>query len=490
MDLFNKGKLKQQAGEILQLKAINEKVMQNLQRSNIFQQGLNLINENIAYYPSWDVVKQSNRYSDTDDIYSIVSLISQTAALIPLYCYQITDEKAFKENIRKIHTKSYDPRSLIQSKAQQTRALADLSEDDKLYQLLENPHLYLSKFEFYEALYTLLPMQGECILYKIRESQYNEDGKEANEGLPFKLEFLESQNIVRKVSGFPHQITSYDYRENGILVMENIPPEDIIHIRYYKGISPLKALHKRLHRMDSALDVSVAQMDNGGVPGVLYDENDDGTEEVDVLVTKPDGTKETQKRSVSDNRKINFYNYLQNKANKGAPYMSGGKLGYIALGLKLADMDVAELSTIDFKKLCNAFRVSDRLFNNDATGSEISDDNARKGLYTNACLPDVYRVRDAFISGLVPEFEAVDKKRRTIKEDISEIPALQGDMLKMAQALSALPTFIPNEIREMFHQERLDDVNADKVYIKQGYVPLEEASFTGDLPLTEDYNKS
>lgn len=461
------------AKELEEVKAMNMQILQQQQALTMnIGEKITKINENIAVYPSWDIVKQSNRYSNTDDIYSIVSLISTTSALIPLYCYEITNDKAFKS----LKSTGHDPRSIIKSKILQTKALTELPETDKFYELMENPHMYLSKFEFLEALHTLLMMQGECIIYKIR----NEFG----DTLPMKLEFLESQNVVRHVSGFPHQITKYDYRENGILVMEGIPPEDIIHIRYFKGMSPLQALHRRLHRLDSEMDVSVAQMDNGGVPGVLYDENDDGNDDIDVIVTKPDGTKEAQKTTKANAHKINFYNYLQNKGNKGAPYMSGGKLGYIALGLKLADMDVAELSKIDFKKLCNAFRVSDRLFNNDAAGSEVSDDNARKGLYTNACLPDVYRVRDAFISDLLPEFVEFDNKRRTIKEDISEIPALQGDMLKMAQAYSALPMFIPNELREMFHLEKLDDPNADKMYVKTGYVALDDLQGAGDLPNT------
>jgi phage portal protein BeeE len=468
--LFNRGKtIEKLSTELLELKDLNVQIVQNFQRSNIFDLSRKYVNQNIAQYPSWDLKKQTRRFCTTDDVYSIISLRAQTAALVPLYSYQVTDEKAYK----RISQKGYDPRAIILTKQLQTKALTDLPETDKLYQLLENPHLVLSKFEFLEAVYTLLPMQGECILYKIR-SEFG-----VNEGLPIKLEILESENVVKRISGFPHQVTSYDYLENGVTIMKDIPPEDIIHIKYFKCISPLQALHNRMARMDSEMDVSVAQLQNGGVPGVLYDENDDGG-------TVP--TSDGGEMSIADARRINFYKYLQNKANKGSPAMMAGKLGYIALGLKLADMDVEALSTIDFKKLCNAFKVSDRLFNNDATGSEVSDDNAQKALYTRACLPDVYRVRDAFIAGLVPDF-AKDGKKRTIMEDISEIPALQGDMLKMAQAYAALPSFVPNEMREMFHLEKSTDPNADKTYIKTGYVALEDLQGSQDLPLTADYNK-
>lgn len=453
--------------ELEQVKAMNLEV---LNRYTTLQQRATQINQNIARYASWDLTKQVTRYSTTDDIYSIIRLISQTAALVPLYSYQITNEKIYK----KLRQKASDPRAFVQSKMLQTKALEELPENDKLYSLLEDPHLFMSKFEFFEAIHTLLPLQGECILYKIR-SEFG-----SNEGLTIKLEFLESQNVVRYVSDFPHAIVRYDYLENGKVIMKDIPPEDIIHIRYFKGISPLQALHRRLQRIDSEMDVSVAQLQNGGVPGILFDKSD-----VSGEVTTTDGGTTT----VADERKKNFYRYIQNKANKGAPFMDAGDLGYIALGLKAADMEVAELSNIDFKKLCNAFQVSDRLFNNDATGSEVSDNNAQKALYTRACLPAVYRVRDALIAGLVPEFEKADKKKRTIREDISEIPALQADMLKMAQTVAALPYFIPNVVQELFHFEKFDDPLADKMYVKTGYVPLEDLQGSEDLPTTDDYNE-
>lgn len=486
MDLFNKEKTRELEWDVMQIsaksdaatrelievKALNLQILQQQQTltANLTDR-ITQINQNIAQYPSWDVVKQAARYSTTDDIYSIIRLIATTAALIPLYSYQITNDKAFAE----LHSiKGHGAASLIQKKQLQKKALTELADNDKLYDLLEHPHLFLSKFEFHEAIHTLLPLQGECILYKMR-SEFG-----VNEGLTVKLEFLESQNVIRKVSGFPHQITSYDYVENGIVIMRDIPPEDIIHIRYYKGFSPLQALHRRLQRMDSEMDVSVAQLQNGGVPGILYDKSDDPTQDVPTS----DGGSTT----IANQRKDNFYRYLQNKSNKGAPFMDAGDLGYIELGLKLADMEVAELSKIDFKKLCNAFGVSDVLFNNDAASTESNIKVQETRLYTNTVLPNVYRVRDALIAGLVPEFSK-DNKKRTIKEDLTEITALQGDMLKMAQAYAALPSFVPNEMREMFHLERDEDPNADKIYVKTGYVALEDLQGSADLPISEDFNK-
>lgn len=459
MDLFNVKKVKALESNLLQVV-----------RQNVTMASRTFVNQNIAVYPRWEMFKQIERYATTDDIYSIIRLIATTSALVPLYAYQVTDEKSLKQ----ISKKSYDPRSIIQTKQLQTKALTDLPENDKLVQILENPHLYMSKFEFFEAIYSLLMLQGECIIYKMR-SEFG-----VNAGQPVKLEFLESHNVVRNIGGFPHQIVSYEYQENGITIIPNIPPEDIIHIRYFRGLSPLEALHKRLYRMDAELNVSVSQLNNGGVPGVLYDKSDN----IETVPTSDGGFV-----SITEQRKQNFYNFLRNKANKGAPFMAAGDLGYISIGSTLVDLNVAELSKLDFKKLCNAFGVSDVLFNEGEASTESNVKVQEKRLYTNTCLPNVYRVRDALISGLIPEFSKASGKKLTIREDISEIPALQDDMLKMAQAFAAMPWFIPNEQREMIRLERDPDPAADKIYIKTGYVALEDLQGSQELPITEDYNK-
>ncbi len=145
-------------------------------------------------------------------------------------------------------------------------------------------------------------------------------------------------------------------------------------------------------------------------------------------------------------------------------------MGYIALGLKLADLEVSELASIDFKKICNAYGASDRIFNNDATGSEISDDNAQKSLYLVACKPATTLVEDSFTVSLMPDF----KQPGYIKFDYSEIQVLQENRLELMNALAAAPVMIPNNVQEAAGFERSRDPLMDKVYIKQGYQPIDD----------------
>jgi len=51
---------------------------------------------------------------------------------------------------------------------------------------------------------------------------------------------------------------------------------------------------------------------------------------------------------------------------------------------------------------------------------------------------------------------------------------------------------LPNEVREGLGQKRVDDANADKLYVKNGYTLLEDLNIAvPDIPNTSnDFNKN
>lgn len=406
--------------EIKKLKAL---AARSIQLSNISSFG-----NATAIYPMWDIKDVANRYCTTDDIYSIVKRLAATSALIPMYPYFEKDKAAAKQLKHfSPHGKPYEQKQLA------LKALEDLPETDPVYDLLENPSDTLSKFEWYEAAYSMLYLHGECIIWKERGEVRNR---------PIKLHILFPQHVVLKVGRtFPQTILAYDYVIDGIKVMENIPTEDIIHIRYFnpmmslsggelRGLSPLKVLAARLTRLDKEMDVSVAQLQNGGVNTIVY----------------MDDLNESNGQTVIDVHKDEFYKFSSNRQNVGSVYWAAGKMQAIPLGLKLSDMEVSALAKIDFKKLCNVYSVSDRLFNNDATGSEVSDLGARKGLYTDACIPNTTRFADALQRGLKDDFP---DKKRFILSDFSGVAVLQDNIKELAEWLAIAWWIDPNEKRDM-----------------------------------------
>lgn len=483
MGLFNFGKKNKQLIKALstQLQAVKNSLFAPIRE----------INNSIALYPSWNITDQTKRYTATDDIYSIIRLISTTAALVPLYGYEIKpDKKAFNDLQRQLK-KSVNP---IKLKALSTKALEDLPEGDPLADLIEDPHETMSKYEFFEVIYASLPLYGEVFILKVRV----ELGP--NRGKVIKLGFMHPANVVLRVSNtVPQRVLGYDYVVNGQVVMKNIPLEDVIHIKYFnpevgmngdelRGLSPIKVLIPRLTRMDSEMNVSVAQLQNGGVPGIVFEKGEITESTVEV----------------TGMRKNNFYNYLSRNDSTGAPYFANGDMGYIQIGAMLADMQVAELANIDFKKLCNAFGVSDVLFNSTDTNSENNVNIQTKRLYTNTVLPDVYRVRDSLIMGLVNEFkdgfiytdsEGViskipgDNKQRHIEADISDISELHEDLGKKATWLVNAYWLTPNEKREAMKYERFDNELMDQPVIPAGLQTLEDLVMIDPIePITPNGN--
>ena len=420
-------------GQTKVVKNLQDKV-KALQRTNLS----NVISVSTSIYPSWQTIENIETYITVDDVYSIVSYLAQTAARIPMYGYEVVDDSMMKS------MKKYSKTSLL-GKHYQSKAMQDLPEQDKFVEFL-NGMSYEDKVMYYTILY----ISGELFLYK----EVIELGPNAGKVI---LHPMNGQNVIVMISdSFPQRVIGYEYFDAGFSGTMSI--DDVIHVKYFnptimngqqwRGLSPLQVLTKRLTRLNAGMDASVAQMQNGGVPGIVYEKSDFAIETL-------------------GQRKNDFANYLRNSSNKGAPYFAAGEMGYLPLGLSLADMDVSSLSGIDFTKLCNAYKFPEILLNNQDSSTFNNVAAAEKMLYTNSILPNIYLFRDALLKGVVPMY-AIDGVRRTIEIDLSEIPALQEDMKMQADALNAMWWTTPNEKRDMMGFEELDEPLMDQIIIDAG----------------------
>ena len=376
-------------------------------------------------YPTYHVWKDLEIYRIMDEVSSVVKYLANIAAGIPVFAY----DKKTKEA---------------------------LDDDNNLSVFLEN-WTFEQKYIMFFYLYLL----DECFMYK-EKIDFG-----PNKGVT-NLHFLHPQNMTLVLSeGFPTKLLGYIYQDNLRGITLELLPEEVIYIKgfnpsynyqlQHRGQSPVSLLAQTMTRLKSGKDGSVAQLQNGGVPGILYDKNFGAYDAV-------------EKQGMRDQK---MQSWLRNQDNKGAPYNAVGDLGWIAMGTPLADMEVSQLAKIDKDAIYNAYAVSNRLFNNsDATGSEKSDDNAQKSLYNNAVKPKTNRVQDALSRDFVPDFDI----KAIIRFDYSDIDVLQEDMLQKMQAFAAAPTIIPNEQRAAQNLPLSPDPMMDKVYFKSGYVLLEDMS--------------
>lgn len=408
MDLFGRKALRKQINDILK---------------SVKQAG-QLQNFNIQIFPHYRAIKEQMIYQTMDDVYCVVSRLAQTAAMIPYYG--------------------------------ETKQAEQLPKNDRINLLIEQ-----LTFDLKEKMHMDLLISGEIFLYKQRILGVNAGAK---------LIRLNPANVVVYVSdAFPFEITGYMYQDASRGTSFMVPLEDMVYVRLtnptvdadweFRGLSPIKVLTSRITRLQAQMDVSVAQLQNGGLPGVLYDENPEfGIDEAGF-------------------HKENFARYLNNSSNKSAPYIWGGKVGYVPIGSTLADMDLALLADIDFDKICNVYGVSSTWFNNKSAATESNVKEMIKQIYTNAVLPNVIRIQDAINRSVVQDFNTYG----VIMYDISDIPELQENMLEKANMFSAMPVIIPNEIREAMGLDRIDDEMMDTPLIKSGYQPIDDLKSIQDL---------
>jgi len=382
-------------------------------------------------FPNYKVIKEQLVYQTMDDIYAVVSRLAMTSAMVPLYG--------------------------------EGKDGTEVESNDSINYILDQ-----LSFQFKESMYLNLLTSGEAFILKQKLKLGPNAGK-------VKLKNLNPANIVVNVSEyFPFEVIGYVYQDAGRGISFPIAAEDMIYVKLenptvdateqIRGLSPIRVLSMRLTRLQAQMDISVSQMQNGGLPGVLFDESPGfGIDEANM-------------------HKENFGNFLKNSSNKSAPYIWGGKVGYVPIGSTLADLDLASLADIDFDKICNVYGVSSTWFNNKKAATESNVKEMVRLIYTNAVLPNVMRFQDAINEQLISQIGTEAR----IRYDISDITELQKDMRDKAETYARLPIIVPNELREGMGWDRIDDPMMDKPMVKAGYYFMDELD-----PLnldTDDYS--
>ena len=372
-------------------------------------------------YPSWLSYKAIAAFHINDMVYAVVSKLAKTAAALPMYAYNQNGE--------------------------------DLPETDKLTKFLTTL-TYLQKLE----LYTWLYLQDECCIFKEKTLGVN--------GQVDKFHFLNPAYVILVISDtFPQEVVSYIYRNPSFGEDITIAEDEMMFIHGFnptldpylkwRGLSKCDVLCQRLTRMESNMRNSVAQMQNGGVPGVMYQKD-----------LAPQLAKTTL-----DSRKENFSRFIQNPENKGAPFFAAGEMGYFQIGSNLVDLDSLEVEKADIKAVCNVWGLSDVVMNSDA-GSTYNNVKEMVGqMYTNAVKPYTTLVDDVFNNELVTDFGVGN---RFVKTDYSDVPELQTSLKEKIDALAAAPVMIPNDVLEAMGFDRSEDAAMDMPFIKSGYTPIDQ----------------
>lgn len=433
--------------------------LQQVKALAVMQASRQEINNATVTYQSWDVFSGKDRFLTNGDVYAVISKIANTCARLPMYTYLVKPDAEQKQlnRLNSLRSGHYiDGAAAFAIKSLQIKALEAVPETDPVEYLLNNPNPFQSRTEFLENIYHWRVKEGEFFIYK------NRLGMGANGGKVKELYVLNPRWIgIKATNTFPKDITGYTYQIPGTGITMDIAEEDMIHGKTFnpedelRGLSPLRPGSRNIERGEKAENISVQQLQNGGIAGIAYNE-EIGADEV--------GQPELDKIREA------YESYATNPNNKGKLFWTAGKVGFTPTGSTLTDLAVLDGEKYSFKKFCNLFGISDILFNSDTASTESNVQQKQKELYTVVCLPVAYSVARKLTVDLCSEFK---DKVRVEDIDLSGIAELQEDMQKTAAALSAMPfTLTPNECRELWNYERIEGLYMDEVFVKSGYEPM------------------
>lgn len=361
----------------------------------------------VAHYPDFKTQMVIDKYLSADLLYSVVRFLATTAASIPIYEYDKNDEEI---------------------------------EDS----VIEKPNMTLSKFEFFEQVYTNLLLHGESFIAKTQS--------EITRSI-IDMKPLNPMRVV--INSSPIMIQSYDYLPLPGESKTSFQPDEVIHVKYFnpddemRGLSPVKVLLKALHLLTTTENVKQAQMQNGGLDSIVFEKTIDGMDNASTI---------------TQSRKANFMKFISDPSNKGVPYFAQGDMGSVKLGNTLADLQVLESEKATFKRLCNVYGTSDILFNSDSSATESNVKEMIKRTYTNTIIPNVRRLVDSLSSSL-----GID-----LKYDLSEIPELQDDMGSLIDSLNTAYWLTPNEKREAMKYGAVAEPIFDSYFIPNSVRPIDD----------------
>lgn len=425
----------------------------------------------LPVYNTADAMANIQRgYLTSDDVYSIITRIAKTAAMIPLKVYIIKNDAALKEYELHKKNNNFSANSILKGRLLQMKAMEPVSSDNELQTLIDNPNEVNSKSEFYEGVYGFKLMTGNCYI----NTPILELG--INAGKVAEMWLLPPQFMSLQVTdSFPPRVLAYRLQLQGLLLYK---PEEVMHLKKFNpnfnyigaqliGLSPLTAGNKVLTMQQAETDYSVNAFQNCGISGIVSNES----------INADDVTVESLGKMRSD-----FTGDATGVPNARKLMFTVGKYNYTEIGLSPVDMDMINREIRTFKKLCNLYGISDILFNNSDASTESNVNQMVKQMYTNAALPEVYALRDIYNNQLVPKFNTA-KIKYFVDADTSGIVELQDDLLAMMTAFAAAPVMIPNVVLEAQGLGKQDDPLMDKIYIKAGYQSIDDMNDIPDIPI-------
>jgi HK97 family phage portal protein len=330
-------------------------------------------------------------YSQTNDVYSIVSKISRSAASVKWYVEEVFDDGTTE--------RVYDSRA---------------------NEILACPNRLETWSEFIEGHLTYRLTTGDSYVYGLQP-----------EGFPYfaELNNLQAQYVVIVTGNDIDPIAGYRMEwDNSMIKFSN---DEVLHLKYINpggyqsdslyGLSPLSAAIKVWKTSNERWEASANVLANKGISGILSDESE--------RPMRPDEAADLQTQANSE---------MGGSSKFGRIRVSNKKLRFLQLGLSPQDLQLLEQGVIALRSLCNAFHVDSSLFNDPENKTYSNRKEAEKSFWTDAVIPELEKTKQGLNDWLMKGISEFENRNLRLGYDTNQIEALQPDIHLRADRLSKL----------------------------------------------------
>lgn len=413
-------------------------------------------------------------YNINPIVYSVISQMATKTSSVPFTIKKIESKEQKRKADRLVKATGYNltPQQQVKQLLIENKAY---SEED-LDMPISKPNTLQTWSEWLELYKTFIRLTGNVYIYKLSVTEG------ANAGKILGLYLLPSHlmNIVLKedanLMNLESPIGSYKLisSETGIDFAE----EEITHIKYPNpnfdtngshlyGLSPLKAILRNIESSNTALDLNIKTMNNGGAFGFIHSKG-----QTPLTNDQAKGIKDRIKDSFNDNDKLSQIMGVS------------AEIGFTRIGMTTDELKLFDYLNFDQKQICNALGWSDKLLNNDAGAKYDNVNQFRKQVVVDNIIPDLNLLTEAFDTDILPHFKGYENT--CLKFEFSELPEMQQDISGMVDWVVKLKDssmITPNQGLKLLRMPLSENVLMDELMTDKDYLTLEQS--LDDFPSVE-----
>jgi len=405
-------------------------------------------------------------YNINPIVYSVIAQMATKTSSVPYTIKKIESKEQKRKADRLVKATGYD--LTPQQQAKQLLIETKAYSDEELDMPIVKPNPLQTWSEWLELYKTLIRLTGNVYIYKLSVTE----GANAGKILGVYLLPSHLMNIVLKQNA---DLMSLESPISGYKLISGetdvtFTEDEVTHIKYANpnydtdgshlyGLSPLRAILKNIESSNTALDLNIKTMNNGGAFGFIHSKG-----QTPLTSDQAKGIKERIKDSFNDKDKLSQIMGVS------------AEIGFTRIGMTTDELKLFDYLNFDQKQICNALGWSDKLLNNDAGAKYDNVNQFRKQVVVDNIIPDLNLLTEAFDTDILPHFKGYEDT--CLKFEYSELPEMQQDLTEMINWIKPaieIGLINRNEGRSFMKLSVSDNEQMNEITVNTDILTLEQA---------------